>query len=377
MATLLILGALQNSYAQPTVKASIGIGSTSNSMRIYLRPTIAATAVFSTLQFNVAIPNTVSPVPTLTLVSQAFSGVNWIIDPAYNEDGNWNYNIYTASSPTLAVSANTEFIAMELAFSGGPPGTFANTAQITCLPDGGLVSGNAYFFCSGTLNSSGQDLFYARDANVIFANGDSYRIDPNRPAGTFTSFARLISGITLPVTFSNYDVKCNDKGALIKWSTATEQNSDRFEIQRSTNGIDWATIDNVIAAGSSTSLRNYQYLDIYGGTAFYRIRQVDTDGRFIYTAIKSTNCKAGQFDITLFPVPAKDKLNIVVQSDKELKTDLQVLDMTGKIVQRTIIQINKGNNNIVLDINNLPGGQYLLVSSDPAVLINKKFTIVR
>ncbi|MBK9939805.1 MAG: hypothetical protein IPP02_15760 [Chitinophagaceae bacterium] len=60
-----------------------------------------------------------------------------------------------------------------------------------------------------------------------------------------------------------------------------------------------------------------------------------------------------------------------------MKTDLQVLDMTGKIVQRTIIQINKGNNNIVLDINNLPGGQYLLVSSDPAVLINKKFTIVR
>ncbi len=377
MATLLILGALQNSYAQPTVKASIGIGSTSNSMRIYLRPTIAATAVFSTLQFNVAIPNTVSPVPTLTLVSQAFSGVNWIIDPAYNEDGNWNYNIYTASSPTLAVSANTEFIAMELAFSGGPPGTFANTAQITCLPDGGLVSGNAYFFCSGTLNSSGQDLFYARDANVIFANGDSYRIDPNRPAGTFTSFARLISGITLPVTFSNYDVKCNDKGALIKWSTATEQNSDRFEIQRSTNGIDWATIDNVIAAGSSTSLRNYQYLDIYGGTAFYRIRQVDTDGRFIYTAIKSTNCKAGQFDITLFPVPAKDNLNVVIKSDRTVKTDLQVLDMTGKIVQRTIVQINKGNNNIVLDINNLPGGQYLLVSSDPAVLINKKFTIVR
>ena len=377
MATLLILGALQNSYAQPTVKASIGIGSTSNSMRIYLRPTIAATAVFSTLQFNVAIPNTVSPVPTLTLVSQAFSGVNWIIDPAYNEDGNWNYNIYTASSPTLAVSANTEFIAMELAFSGGPPGTFANTAQITCLPDGGLVSGNAYFFCSGTLNSSGQDLFYARDANVIFANGDSYRIDPNRPAGTFTSFARLISGITLPVTFSNYDVKCNDKGALIKWSTASEQNSDRFEIQRSTNGNDWVTIDNVAAAGNSSSDKNYQYLDIYGGTAFYRIRQVDVDGRFTYTAIKTTNCKAGQFDVTLYPVPAKDKLNIVVQSDKELKTDLQVLDMTGKIVQRTIIQINKGNNNIVLDINNLPGGQYLLVSSDPAVLINKKFTIVR
>ncbi|MFZ1533006.1 MAG: T9SS type A sorting domain-containing protein, partial [Chitinophagaceae bacterium] len=186
-----------------------------------------------------------------------------------------------------------------------------------------------------------------------------------------------VGNVTLPVQLTNYDVKCNDKGALIKWSTATEQNSDRFEIQRSTNGNDWVTVDNVAAAGNSTSDKNYQYLDIYGGTAFYRIRQVDADGRFTYTAIKTTNCKAGQFDITLYPVPAQDNLNVVIKSDRTVKTDLQVLDMTGKIVQRTIIQINKGNNNIVLDINKLPGGQYLLVSSDPAVLINKKFTIVR
>jgi Secretion system C-terminal sorting domain len=383
---ILFLGILQISYAQPTVKASIGIGSTANSMRIYLRPTISsAAAVFSTLQFNVALPNTISPAPTLTLVNQAFSGVTWIIDPAYDEDGRWNYNIYTASSPTLAVTANTEFSAMELAFTGGPGGTFANAAHITCLPDGGLVSGNAYFFCSGTLNSSGQDLFYARDGDVVFSNGDSYRfVTPGQTTerGTFTSFARYTPPIavglgTVPVTFSNFDAKCNDKGAAITWTTASESNSQKFEIQRSTNSIDWITIDAVAAAGNSTTAKSYQYLDLTGGAAFYRIRQVDIDGRFTYTLIKQTNCRAGQFDVVLYPVPAKDNLTVVIKSSQSVKTELQIMDMSGRTIRRVPTQINNGNNTVNLNISTIPSGQYMLVSSDPAIEINKKFTIIR
>ncbi len=186
----------------------------------------------------------------------------------------------------------------------------------------------------------------------------------------------LAPGI-LPVTFSNYNVKCNDKGALLTWETAFEQNSDRFEIQRSTNNIDWAVIDYVVAAGNSDVQRNYQYLDLKGGAAFYRIRQVDKDGRFTYTAIRQTNCKTNQFDVTLYPVPANDKLTVVIKSDKAVRTDLQIVDISGRIVSRTVTQINNGNNNFVLNVSELPGGQYLLTSSDPSIIINKKFTIIR
>ena len=376
---LLFFAIVHKDFGQ-SVQASIGLGSTSNSMRIYLLPTVTATpAVFSTLQFNVAIPNTISPVPTLTVVSQAFTGVTWIIDPAYNEDGFWNYNIYTASAGyTLNVTTGTEFTALELAFAGGPPGSFLNTAHISCLGSGGTVTGNGYFFCSGTLNSNstGLGLFYDRDgagSAVVVQNNDSYT-GSGLPA---LSYARFAPGIILPVTFTKYDVKCNDKGAVLTWSTATEQNSNRFEIQRSTNGTDWITIDNVAAAGNSDVLRNYQYVDLNGGTAFYRIRQVDNDGRFVYTAVKGTNCKVGQFDVTLYPVPTRDKLNVVIKSDKAVRTDLQVVDVSGRIVNRTTTQVNKGNNNIVLNLDHLPAGQYMLVSSDPAITINKKFTIIR
>ncbi|MGB3005120.1 MAG: hypothetical protein WBC06_01320, partial [Chitinophagaceae bacterium] len=154
----------------------------------------------------------------------------------------------------------------------------------------------------------------------------------------------LASAAVLPVTFTNYHVNCTDKGASLTWSTASEQNSSKFEIQRSVNSTDWITIDNVAAAGNSDVQRNYQYLDLNSGTAFYRIRQVDNDGRFVYTAVKRTDCKTSQFDITLYPVPAKDNLNVVIKAEKALKTDLQILDVNGRIVQRINTQINKGNN---------------------------------
>jgi len=192
-----------------------------------------------------------------------------------------------------------------------------------------------------------------------------------------TSLSVPLGSGTLPVTFTKYDITCNDKGALLSWSTGSEQNSSRFEIQRSLNGVDWTSIDNVAAAGNSTDQRNYQYLDLYGGTAFYRIRQVDIDGRFVYTAVKRTECQKSQYDVALYPVPARDNLNVVIRSEINTRTEIQILDINGRSLRRVAVQINKGNNNIQLSVGNLPAGQYMLVGSDPSIQINKKFTIIR
>jgi len=186
-------------------------------------------------------------------------------------------------------------------------------------------------------------------------------------------YATIPSTSVLPVQFAKYDIQCNDKGAIITWATATEQNSNRFEIQRSSDGINWTTIDNVVAAGNSNDQKNYQYLDLNGGTAFYRIRQVDNDGRFVYTAVKRTDCKKTQYDVALYPVPAKDNLSVVIRSDNASRTELQIMDMLGKTLQRVPAQINRGNNNFNLNVSELPAGQYMLVGSDPSIQINKKF----
>lgn len=391
--SLLALIYLAQGNAQ-TVQASIGAGSVANSVRIYIRPDITNAAVsVSTMQFNVAIPAGSAPVPTLSVTTNNIAGVTWIVETPYTEGGYIHYNIYNnQSSYTINCTAGSEIQVMEVTFTGGNQAAVANVAHLVTLPDGGLLGpfpGTALFYFTsavgGVLNSNGQSLYYARDGNVVFANGDTYRPAPPggiAQRGTFTSFARLTTPValgagTVPVTFTGFDAKCTDKGTFLTWSTATEQNSDRFDVERSDNGVDWYKIGAVAAAGNSNANRSYQYLDLKGGSAYYRLRQVDLDGRFTTTNVKRTACKSGELDVVIYPVPAKDNLTVVIKSDKSVRTDLRILDMTGKVVRIIPTQINSGNNTINLNVSQLASGQYILGSSDPALQLNNKFTILR
>lgn len=206
-------------------------------------------------------------------------------------------------------------------------------------------------------------------------------VDANEfPVNSLTVGTPLLLGppIVTPVIFTNYNATCSDKGASLTWTTATEQNSSRFEVERSdNNGFTWKTVGTVAAAGNSSDARNYNFLDLYSGDALYRIRQVDLDGKGTYTTAMRTNCKTAGYDIVLYPVPAKDNLAVVIKSDAKLRTDLIVMDMKGSTLFRVPAYINTGSNTINLNVSALPAGQYVLRSSDPAVQIDKKFTISR
>ena len=357
-----------------TVQGTLLPGSAINRVIFAIKASAPFSASFSNVLFVLQIPNTVSPIPTVSIFNNPLSGfiptasynnstVNSTTPIAFsNEGGYYNYlfsSVPTGQPPYNFLTTTTNVLEVQIT---GAPGTA--TVRFASLPSGGASTLHYFYIEAGGFDYTNEAaMFYGTG----FSNGGSYLA---------LSFVPL-PNVSLPVTFTNYNVRCNDKGALLTWGTATEQNSLKFEIQRNTNGTNWITIDNVAAAGNSTTQRNYQYVDLYGGSAFYRIRQVDKDGKFIYTAVKHTDCKTSQFDVTLYPVPARDKLNVIIKSDIAVKTELQILDMSGRIMSRTVTQVNKGNNNIVLQVNDLPGGQYMLVSSDASIIINQKFTVIR
>lgn len=204
-------------------------------------------------------------------------------------------------------------------------------------------------------------------------NADEYQAN----SLTFTAPLALRPPIVTPVIFTYFNADCNDKGALLTWETATEENADYYEVQRSENGTDWKTVDKVDASGNSAIARQYQYLDLEGGNVQYRLRQVDIDGKATYTSIRRTSCEGKSFSSTLYPVPARDKMTLVVRSERAVTTNLQILDMNGRIVKQMRTNINNGNTNIIIDVNSLPQGEYMLMSSDPSVRINKKFVVAR
>ena len=84
----------------------------------------------------------------------------------------------------------------------------------------------------------------------------------------------------LPVELISFSGEAMDDDVELEWTTASEQNSDRFEIFRSRNGMDWQPVASIAAAGSSTHVSNYSYHDaeVGSGTWFFKLLQVDTDG---------------------------------------------------------------------------------------------------
>ncbi len=380
-----IVNAQSGTYFQAQIKKS------GSNMQFILRPNPAGNGgtnitnfKFDNLDFFIRVPSA-EPAPVFgvpTVNTTDFPGLTITQDPygpeAYGTE--FGFRIIEWSSPSsnstttpMTYNAGQEYIVFTV------PVSVNFSANLQFSADN--VNGIPYFLTitRNTAGIGGTSDYTAQGANgtptthLFFGSP----LLLSNPPATSLYYQLLYDPSILPVTFTNYNVKCNDKGALLTWSTASEHNSEKFEIQRSTNSVDWVIIDNVTAAGNSDVLRNYQYLDLNAGAAFYRIRQVDKDGRFVYTAIKPVDCKVSQFNITLYPVPTSDKLTVVIKSGKAIRTDLQIIDINGRTVSRTVTQINKGNNNIILNVSELPAGQYLLTSSDPSIIINKKFTVLR
>ena len=90
----------------------------------------------------------------------------------------------------------------------------------------------------------------------------------------------------LPVELSAFTATAEGAAVRLVWATASEKNSARFEVERSTDGRTFAAIGAVAAAGSSTALRSYELLDATlpasTATLYYRLKQVDQDGSFSY-----------------------------------------------------------------------------------------------
>ncbi len=197
-------------------------------------------------------------------------------------------------------------------------------------------------------------------------------------ANSLTTSIPLALGTNVaPVTFAKFDANCNDKGTSIEWITSQEINSDNYKVEKSYDGINWKSIATIKAAGNSSTEKVYNFLDLNAGKANYRIKQVDLDGRYAYTNIASTSCTPKNIDIAIYPVPAKNNLNVAISANKNINTQFMIYDATGRLVKQLSEKIVTGNNLLQIDITNLPNGQYILRSTDETLNINKKFTVLK
>ncbi len=165
--------------------------------------------------------------------------------------------------------------------------------------------------------------------------------------------------IGFPISLLYFNAKPLNNVAQLNWATAQEKNSSHFDIERSVDGQHFSKIDKVLAANNSEKTKEYSYRDLYpdATVVYYRLKQVDLDGRVTYTPVRKVNFAAIK-DFTVFPNPVNRGENLTIKVENVANAKLELVNSLGQII---VSSFSNNNSIINLPINaKIPAGQYVL-----------------
>jgi len=245
-------------------------------------------------------------------------------------------------------TAPTALMAGEGGAGGGGNGGWTLQSWTT----GGSPSGS-----DGTQNSGGGGGGAAIDArNSIISGGNG---------GSGLVVIRYINPATLPVAWGDFTAMYNrnSKKVDLLWETQQEWNTDHFVVSVLYEQGGWTDVEKVAAAGNSSIKRTYQYFHkpLQSGVVAYRIKQVDLDGKFTYTPIRSIVWKSTEEqNFRIFPNPvAQGILRVEVsKTGSFLLFNAQGARIWEKVLPEGVHQI---------PISSFPKGWYVLQSENQSV----------
>lgn len=196
----------------------------------------------------------------------------------------------------------------------------------------------------GSLQSErfGTSLSVSLDGNRFVASGGN-------DSGNVRVYA---TNASLPAAWMSFRGETNKKEVLLKWQMVQEHDAKLFEIQRSNNAQQFKRLGSVDATGTTQQQSNYEYNDPapLPGTNYYRLRQVDANGKVTYSRTIAVNIE-GDGAFLLYPVPAGNNLHIRHLQRIE---KLCIVDFSGRVVSQSIGDVH------TVDISALSAGVYVV-----------------
>jgi hypothetical protein len=251
-------------------------------------------------------------------------------------------------TPSVLVTSGTTNIAT----ASGKLGLFNNTTAFSgnVCPSGANVEDYVSY---GTNPTGCTQTTGPTSATVT----NSYR----RVAGNTSSPGTFaISTTPLPVDLISFDVKKFGSQVQLSWATASEINNDYFQVERSMDGVNFLAIGRVEPKISGERTNTYSFVDnnAVSGINYYRLRQVDIDGRFAFSGVRSIRFGSDKSSfIELAPNPASTEVKISFESSS-LNTTISVIDITGRIILSR--EVAAGNSVENLNISDLQSGVYIV-----------------
>lgn len=181
----------------------------------------------------------------------------------------------------------------------------------------------------GSLNGGGE--IYQLDA----ATGNYLNVTLNTGLGLFRGDATTVPPTRpLPVTLTSFTARAERASVALRWATATEEGTDLFRVERSTDeGQTWAPIGDVKAANAPQG-RQYAFVDEapQNGLNYYRLLILDFDGSVAYSPVQSADFQPTQGTLTVYPNPAQDQFVIELPQVAGADNSLRVLNSLGQQV---------------------------------------------
>ena len=153
----------------------------------------------------------------------------------------------------------------------------------------------------------------------------------------------------LPIELISFNAVLQQPSVKLNWTTATEINSDYFDVQRSVDGIIFEKILSQPAAGNSFSNRYYTAADINPpeGLIYYRLKETDFDGSITYSPIATVYFEKPARELEIISATsANDQVAIQINSPYDEKFELNLCDATGRLVAEMKGTLQTGCDNI-------------------------------
>jgi hypothetical protein len=185
----------------------------------------------------------------------------------------------------------------------------------------------------------------------------------------------------LPVELIYLSAEAVDNSFIkLSWATAMELNNLGFEVQRGTDGVNFSPRGWVEGNNNSTGTLLYSFDDLAVAANtiyYYRLKQLDYDGRFTYTHIVSAiiNSEVSVSVSEFIPNPAANNTILYIYSPSETAVSIRLYDMLGQIVQQQNREIMAGTTPLDLVLGNLAAGTYSVILKVGDTYFSKRLVI--
>jgi endonuclease I len=178
----------------------------------------------------------------------------------------------------------------------------------------------------------------------------------------------------IPVTIIDFNaIKANNR-IILNWYATHEANFKEYQVERSTNAIDFTNIGTV----QGRNLANYSLNDNSLPTTsmvYYRLKMVDIDNKVQYSKIISVKLNSNFSNALVYPNPSFGKLNIQLEKPLTQNTSVIIHDIAGRKVMATTA--SEGIANVALNISDLPAGRYIVTLTNSTMTIKESFVVIK